>query len=289
MCVNKKKLEHLNLANKVAEQFKSIASVEAITLAGSQSSKSMDEHSDVDIYVYSSENIPLVKRQSIVNHLGASKANLDLSFWDSGDEWVDLETDIEVDIIYWDKSWIEGEIDRNLVNYQAGMGYSTCFWYTVLNSIILFDRQGWFHQLQEKCNQPYPEQLKRAIICKNHPVLRNVIPSYYVQIQKAIDRHDLISVNHRLAALLASYFDVLFAVNGVLNPGEKKVLSFMLENCQKTTNNIEGQIEKMFQSAAIGDAALLNQLDKFLDGLDVLLIDEGIDPALTLTLGEENK
>ena len=113
------------------------------------------------------------------------------------------------------------------------MGYSTCFWHTVLNSKTLFDRDGWFANLQMKCDQPFPEPLKRAIITKNHPVLRTVIPSYYAQIKKAVDRSDLISINHRVAALLASYFDVLFALNTVLHPGEKKLLRWASNLCTK--------------------------------------------------------
>jgi len=273
---------HFILAKKIADQFNNIACVEAIALGGSQTSGSLDLYSDIDLYIYTNEVIPLRGRQAIVEKMGASKADLNLTFWDLGDEWFDLETGIEVDIIYWDPSWIEDQIERILVFYQASMGYSTCFWQTVLNSEILFDRRGWFAKLQGKCNQPYPEQLKRTILAKNHPVLRSVIPSYYGQIKKAIERRDLISINHRLAALLASYFDVLFALNEVMNPGEKKIMKLVMEQCSKIPMDLQEQLDDILQSAASGDAMLLRQLDGLIDSLDVLLTKEGFDPAVNL-------
>jgi len=165
------------------------------------------------------------------------------------------------------------------------MGYSTCYWNTVINSQILFDRRGWFADLQSKVNQPYPEQLKNAILAKNHPVLRGVIPSYYGQIKKAIERRDLIGINHRLAALFASYFDVLFALNEVMNPGEKKLLKIAAEVCPNVPENLQKQMEDILISGATGDEDLLPQLDELLDGLDGLLVSGGYDPARTLMLG----
>ncbi len=270
--MDSKNSKYLILANKIAEQFTDIAYVDAIVLSGSQTSGAKDRHSDIDLYVYSDDVIPLSTRQAIVEKLGASKSDLNLTYWDLGDEWFDLETGIEVDIMYWKQSWLEGQIERILAFHQASLGYSTCFIHTVLNSEILFDRRGWFAKMQEKCNQPYPEQLKQAIIAKNHPVLRSVIPSYYVQIKKAIERRDLISVNHRLAALFASYFDVLFALNAVMNPGEKKIMKFVLEQCSKIPNNLQQQVELILQSAACGEKILLQQLDTLLDRLDDLLV-----------------
>lgn len=268
----------MRLANKVAEQYQSIPSVETIALGGSRTSRTLDQHSDIDLYVYSKEIVPLVKRKAIVEKLGASKADLNLTFWDTGDEWFDRETGIEVDVMYWSPTWIEEQVERVLTAHQASMGYTTCFWRTVKNSQILYDREGWFAKLQEKSNQPYPVQLKRAIVAKNHPVLRTVIPSYYGQIQKALKRHDLVSVNHRLAALFASYFDVLFALNEILNPGEKKILMFVKEQCSRIPPNLERQIESILQSAAVGDSIVLQELDKMIDVLDELLMAEGFDP-----------
>ena len=271
----------LSLANKIANQFISLPCVKAIALGGSHTAGALDTHSDIDLYIYSHEIIPLSTRQGIVNKLGASKTDLNLTYWDLGDEWIDRDTDIEVDVIYWDPVWIQGQLDRTLVAHQANLGYSTCFWRTVVTSSILFDRQNWLTGLQKKCNQPYPEPLKKAIIEKNYPVLRSVIPSYYQQIKKAVERQDLISVNHRLAAFLASYFDVLFAANEVLHPGEKRMLSRVLDECSKVPENLQQQIDDILYSAAGGDGRLLRQLDDLVDSLDAILADQVLDQETT--------
>jgi hypothetical protein len=40
-----------------------------------------------------------------------------------------------------------------------------------------------------------------------------------------------VSVNHRLAPWLASYFDILFALNRALHPGEKRLALYVEEEC----------------------------------------------------------
>ncbi len=260
-------MNSLILAKKIANNFSKIPEVEAVALGGSQATGVLDQHSDIDLYIYSKQVVPLDKRQVIVEQLGASRADMNLTFWDPGDEWFDLETGIEVDVMHWSPAWIEEQLERVLVKHQASMGYTTCHWRTVKNSQILYDRDGWFAKLQEKCRQPYPEQLKRAIITKNHPVLRNVIPSYFGQIKKALERNDLISVNHRLAALFASFFDVLFALNEVLNPGEKKILRFVKAECRLAPENLDEKVVNILQLAGIGDGIVLNALDALLDEL----------------------
>jgi hypothetical protein len=112
--------------------------------------------------------------------------------------------------------------------------------------------------------------------------LRTVIPSYYNQIKKALGRDDLISVNHRLAAFFASYFDILFAINVVLHPGEKKIVQFVKNECAAIPENLEKQIVGILQTAAIGDRKLLEELDSLIDRLDQLLRLKGFDPDNTL-------
>ena len=112
----------MSLAHRIADLFSAFPNVEAIALAGSQASGAVDRDSDIDLYVYTTSVIPLSDRVAIVEKLGATRSDLNLQFWDLGDEWYDAETGIEVDIIYWDTSWIEGQLDRVLVEHQASIG-----------------------------------------------------------------------------------------------------------------------------------------------------------------------
>ena len=55
----------LGVARRVASTFASLPQVEAVALAGSQSSEFADAASDVDLYVYVTEDIPLAVRTKI--------------------------------------------------------------------------------------------------------------------------------------------------------------------------------------------------------------------------------
>jgi hypothetical protein len=90
----------LALARKLASLFSALPQVEAVALGGSQVGDSPDATSDIDLYVYTRGDIPLAARQSIVDQSGsASQANLGLTFWGPGDEWFNLDTGIEVDLV----------------------------------------------------------------------------------------------------------------------------------------------------------------------------------------------
>lgn len=275
--------KYYKLAKKLSDQFKTHSSVEAIAIGGSHQSDNIDSNSDVDLYIFTSNIIPLAFRENVVNKMGASKVNLNLNFWDIGDLWIDQKTEIEIDVMFWDQKWIEMQLEQVLVHNQAKLGYTTCFWHTIKHSKILFERKDWFKQLQLKCRQPFSQKLRNAIISKNHPVLRNIITSYYHQIKKAINRKDLISVNHRVSALLASYFDVLFAINYQTHPGEKRLLTFALKKCQKLPNGFEKQIEDVLKTSGDEINKLLTKVDLLLENLDKLLLVENIDPSTTLS------
>jgi hypothetical protein len=272
------------LARALSAQFSQFPQVEAIALAGSQTSGRADPSSDIDLYVYLNKIIPLEARRALVETRGATRADLDMHFWDLGDEWVDLPSGIEVDIIYWEPGWIESQLSRVLDQQQASLGYSTCFWNTIQKSSMLFDRRGWFQALQAKAAQPYPEALRLAIIETNHALLRRVIPAYSHQIELAVRRADLVSVNHRLAAFLASYFDVLFALNRELNPGEKRLLTITAARCAKIPTGMADGVTAILQSAGSPGEQLLVEMGSLIDGLDQLLLAEGFDPATSRPL-----
>jgi hypothetical protein len=275
---------HARLAQELARRFQAFATVEAVVMGGSLARGAGDAQSDIDLYVYAPDVIPLSARQALVAEMGASRADLNMQFWDSGDEWFDAATGIEIDVIYWQPAWLENQLDRVWRLHQGSMGYSTCFWYTIRHAQMLFDRRGWFADLQHQSEQPYPEALRRDIVAKNHAVLRRVIPSYERQIAKAASRGDHVSVNHRVAALLASYFDVLFALNRVLHPGEKRLLEYARAQCASLPVAMDEQVAAVLHAAGSADSSVVERVRVLLDGLDDLLRGAGFDPATSLPI-----
>ncbi|MCK5077655.1 MAG: nucleotidyltransferase domain-containing protein, partial [Calditrichia bacterium] len=106
-----------NLTAKITEQFQELPQVQAIAMAGSQTTGNVDEISDIDLYVYITKDIPIEIRRDIINEIGASRAEINNQFWDTGDEWFEKETGIVVDIMYWSLNWIKGQISRTLERY----------------------------------------------------------------------------------------------------------------------------------------------------------------------------
>jgi len=265
----------LALAQRVADRFAELPQVEAVTLAGSQTTGRAQPGSDIDLYVYQNDEISLPVRSVIIGD--ASALELDNRFWEAGDEWVDQETGIHVDLMYRSPAWIEEQLDRTLRQHEAWVGYTTCFWYNAITSEILFDSRGWFSDLQRWADQPYPEPLRQAIVAKNHPILRRNLSSYHYQIERAAGRRDFVSLNHRVAALLSSYFDILFAVNRLLHPGEKRMLAIALEQCEIQPNGMAEQVPALLNASVEPGDRVVEQVDALVDGLDSLLLSEGFE------------
>ena len=78
-------------------------------------------------------------------------------------------------------------------------------------------------------------------------MLSGILPSFDKQIKKALDRNDFVSVNHRTAAFVASYFDVIFAVNRLTHPGEKRLVQICKERCAILPKDFEENLDKLLK------------------------------------------
>lgn len=259
----------------LANDFSKLEEVEGILLSGSHATKTNDKDSDYDIYIYTSKEIQLEKRKVITDKY-CSYMELNNTFWETEDDGFLKEGNIPLEIIYRDLDWIDGLLNRTLVKCEADIGYTTCFWANFMNSIILYDKNGDLNKLQKKYKVSYPHELKQNIIKKNYPLLKLQMPSYYYQIEKALKRDDFISVNHRVAALLASYFDIIFAVNEMGHPGEKKILKIIKDNNLKVPLNMNINVNNILKYSASNDLDILLEIDLLIDKLDTLLENEGV-------------
>jgi hypothetical protein len=267
------------LAASVAATFANLPAVVAVALAGSEGAGAADERSDLDLYVYAGGPVAMTDRVAIATRF-ATRHEVGNDFWEPGDEWIDRQTGRHVDVMYRTPVWIEEQLERVLVRHEASVGYSTCFWHNVLHSTPLFDRSGWYRDLQASAARPYPQPLQRAIIAKNHPILRQTLSSYPAQIERAVRRGDSVSIQHRITALLASYFDVLFAINELPHPGEKRLLQIALTRCARTPPDMATQVNALLETAARpATLAVVEHIHLLLDSLDALLVAENLLPT----------
>lgn len=251
------------LARSVAARFAVFPQVSAIALAGSEGAGEADALSDIDLYIYTAAEIAVEARRTLACDF-ADRFELDNRFWEPGDEWIERASGRGIDIMYRSREWIEEQLARVLVRHEASIGYSTCFWGNVLRSTALYDPRGWYAGLQQVARQPYPAELQRAIVAKNYPILRRNISSYRHQIEAALQRGDLVAVNHRVTAFLASYWDIIFALNGVPHPGEKRAVEHARRLCSKLPRNWEAALQALLTSPSLA------AIDLLADGLDGL-------------------
>lgn len=257
-------------------EFEKLSEVESIVLAGSRATNRVDENSDYDIYIYTNKEITIEKRKAITDTY-CSYMELNNTFWETEDDGILKDGNVPIEIIYRDLEFIDNMLNRTLLKCEADIGYTTCFYANLLNSVILFDRNGLLTDLQRKYSIPYPKSLKQNIILKNYPLLKQKMPAYYHQIEKAIKREDFISVNHRVAALFASYFDIIFAINEIPHPGEKKILRILESENLKKPNNMNHNVNQILRLAAANSFEILKEIDALIDNLNKLLNQEGLE------------
>jgi hypothetical protein len=118
--------EILSLAIAIADKFRAIPQVIAVTLAGSRTTGMANEASDYDFYIYVEEDIPIDVREALAKQF-AEHLEINNQFWEPGDEWIDKTSGLGIDIMYRRTQWIEEQLERLLIHYQASIGYSTCF------------------------------------------------------------------------------------------------------------------------------------------------------------------
>ena len=261
------------VARHVAAHVSQLPGVIAIVLAGSTGAGVADECSDVDLDVYALATIALDQRAALAREL-ADPPHPSRSTTTSGSpervdrawEWYRGRHPVS------HAQWIEDQLDRVLVHHEASLGYTTCFWHAVSTSHSLYDPTGWYAELQDRARIPYPEPLRRAILAKNYPVLGQIRSSYAHQIAAAVARRDTVSLNHRVAALLASYFDVLFALNRVLHPGEKRLVEYAERTCAEWPEHMVDDVAALTQALGAADqVAVSQQVTTLLNRLDTLL------------------
>ena len=230
--------------NELFEELGSLSQVEAIALGGSRATGRNDEKSDYDVYVYITSSIDENVRRNILEKY-CRYMEIGNSFWELEDD-VTLNDGIDMDIIYRNMQDFEDMVSSVVIDCVPCNGYTTCMWHNLITAKIVIDKNGKLSALQEKYRIPYPKKLKENIISNNLKLLSGMLPSFDMQIKKAENRGDLVSVNHRVAEFLASYFDIIFALNEMTHPGEKRMQSICSEECKILPNRFDENLNRLF-------------------------------------------
>lgn len=252
--------------------------VQAVALGGSRATGSGDAGSDFDVYVYADGSPDLADRRRLMAAT-CLRVELDNRYWETEDDAVlrplPGARPVPVDVIYRSLPWLEQHLDGLLDRLETSVGYSTCLWHNLRTCRILFDRSGDLGRLQDRARQPWPAGLAGAIVAKNLPLLDRALPNYRDQILKAAARQDLVAVQHRTAAWLASYFDVVFAGLGLTHPGEKRLVQHLAGHGASTGASLPDQLEAdvaALLAATCSEPGLLAAcLDNLLGNLKVWL------------------
>lgn len=232
------------MIEKLFEELANIPQVEAIALGGSRAGVNFDEKSDYDVYLYCTGSVDESVRKDILDKY-CRYIELSNHFWELEDNCT-LKNGVDIDILYRNLDDFTADVASVVEECRARTGYTTCMWHNLLTCKIICDKNGRLQAVKDRFTVSYPSELKKNIIQKNMSLLSGMLPSYDGQIQKAVRRRDLVSINHRTSAFMESYFDVLFALNEQTHPGEKRLIQLCRQNCKILPKNFEENIEKLF-------------------------------------------
>ena len=232
------------MVNQLFADLSALPQVEAIALGGSRAGSHFDAKSDYDVYLYCTAPVPEEARREILSRY-CSRMEIDNHFWEQEDNCT-LNNGVDIDILYRDLDGFAAGIAAVVERFESHNGYTTCMWHNLRTCRIIYDEKGRLAAAKARFDVPYPAQLKENIISRNSKLLHGTLPAYDGQVKKAASRDDKVSICHRTAAFMESYFDIIWALNGQTHPGEKRLVSMCRESCPRLPADFEKNLDTLY-------------------------------------------
>ena len=253
------------MVDQLFQELAALSAVEAIALGGSRAGTDFDAASDYDVYLYCTGPIPESVRSQILSKY-CRTMEIGNHFWEYEDNCT-LNSGVDLDLLYRDLDAFCRDVASVVEEHQARNGYTTCMWHNLRTCKVLYDEAGRLTALKQRFDVPYPEQLRDNILDRSWKLLHEAMPAYALQIQKAVKRRDLVSVNHRTAAFLEAYFDFLFALNRQTHPGEKRLMQLAKAQCAVLPERFEENLNALFAHMFTKPDAVPEDLERILEAL----------------------
>jgi hypothetical protein len=253
--------QDLDEARRLAEALRDTPGLAAVTLGGSAVFGMADAASDLDLHVYWRAPLaPDAERAARLEPLAdPGSVTAGISTWGLEDHLRVGGRPVELVYVNLDdllalaeRAYGPGLVDEGFVT--APLAY-------VAAGQVLLDQTGELTALRERLLAGYPEATRRTLCGDNPARLR----AYLKQLRTAQARGDLLYVQHRRYSVQMVFFNLLFALNRVYNPGEKR-LHRHGERCQLRPRN---QTERWMQIARLpaDDPTLAGHLETLVDDL----------------------
>lgn len=233
------------MVNELFSELSKLPEVQAIALGGSRAGTAFDEKSDYDVYLYCTGNVEENVRKNILEKY-CKYIEIGNHFWEYEDNCT-LNNGIDIDILYRNLEDFCNDVASVVEDCNSRNGYTTCMWHNLKTCKIIYDENGNLEKAKERFNVEYPQKLRQSIIERNMKLLSGSMPAYDMQIKKAVNRNDYVSINHRVSAFLESYFDIIFAMNKLTHPGEKRLVQLCKRDCKILPDNFESNLDALFR------------------------------------------
>lgn len=194
-----------------------IPGVEAVAIGGSRAVGLADAASDTDAYAFyrGTPGSTELRHAALARVADAGQVKESVAF---GLECHFSQQDLPVELVFLDLAEVEGLLDRAFGEGLDDDAYPTAFLYTIANCVPIADTGALARNKARLA--AYPMATRSRLLS----VLPEFLETYLDQIRGSQRRGDLPAVAHRVGHLVDTWFNLLFALNSQLQPGEKRLL-----------------------------------------------------------------